>query len=142
MRIKIASAWVIAASTLCSSVAVAATIQLSSQLSASQEVPPVASAGKGQLQASLDTATSQLRWEVVYSGLSGPVTAGHFHGPATKADNAGVAIGFKSNLNSPLIGETTLTPAQMGELLAGKWYVNLHTAQYPKGEIRGQVSPK
>lgn len=142
MRTTTASAWFIAASALCSSVAAAATIQLSSQLSTAQEVPPVMGDGKGQLQATLDTTTAQLRWNVSYSGLSGPVTAGHFHGPASKTENAGIALGFKGSLNSPIMGEATLTPAQMDDVLAGKWYVNLHTAQNPKGEIRGQVMQK
>ncbi len=142
MRYKFASALVIAASTLFSNGAVAAVIPLDAQLSGAQEVPAVQTAGKGQLQATLDTSTSLLRWKVTYGGLSGPVTAGHFHGPAGKADNAGVAVGFKSSMDSPIAGEATLSPAQMGELMDGKWYVNLHTAKYPKGEIRGQVMPR
>ena len=28
---------------------------------------------------------------------------------------------------------------QAAELMAGKWYVNVRTAAYPGGEIRGQV---
>ena len=42
------------------------------------------------------------------------------------------------SLDSPIAGSATLTPAQMAELLHGKWYVNLHTAASPNGEIRGQ----
>ena len=142
MRYKFVSTLVIAAFTLFSNVAAAAVISFVSQLSGAQEVPAVQGAGKGQLQATLDTATSQLRWKVTYSGLSGPVMAGHFHGPAGKTDNAAVAVGFKAPLDAPITGEATLTPAQMGELMDGKWYVNLHTATNPKGEIRGQVMPK
>lgn len=142
MRYRFASALVIAASALYVGVASAAVVQFSSQLAGAQEVPPTQSAGKGQLRATLDTTTSQLRWEVTYSGLSGPLTAGHFHGPAMKTDNAGVAIGFKGGLDSPIMGEATLTPVQMGDLMAGKWYVNLHTAMNPKGEIRGQLQPQ
>ena len=141
MRYKFASALVIAASALFSNGVAAAVIPLNAQLTGSQEVPSVQSAGKGQLQATLDTSSSLLRWKVTYTGLSGPLTAGHFHGPAGKTDNAGVAVGFKGNLDSPIVGEMTLSPAQMGELMDGKWYVNLHTAMYPKGEIRGQVMP-
>lgn len=142
MRNKLASALIIAASALYSQIGSAAVIEFSSQLSASQEVPPVQGPGKGSMVATLDTSTSQLVWKVTYSGLSGPVTAGHFHGPASKAANAGVAVGFKGSLDSPISGEATLTPAQMGELMGGMWYVNLHTAQNPKGEIRGQVITK
>ena len=142
MRNKFSPAWMFAAAALFANVVVAAEIPLVSQLSGAQEVPAVQSAGKGQLLATLDTATSQLRWKVAYSGLSGPVTAGHFHGPAGKMENAAVAVGFKGNMDSPITGEATLTPVQMGELMDGKWYVNLHTAMHPKGEIRGQVMPR
>lgn len=142
MRYKIAPALMFAASALYAQVATAAVIELTSQLTSAQEVPAVQGPGKGQLMATLDTATSQLRWKVTYSGLSGPVTAGHFHGPAGKMENAGVAVGFKGALDSPIMGEAMLTPTQMGELMDGKWYVNLHTAMHPKGEIRGQVMPR
>ena len=57
-------------------------------------------------------------------------------------ENAGVAIGFKGGLDSPISGAEILTPTQMAELMDGKWYVNIHTAMYPKGEIRGQVLAK
>lgn len=66
MRIKIASAWVIAAFTLCSSVAVAATIKLSSQLSASQEVPPVASADRGGVSSPLSFGNALIYSQVVF----------------------------------------------------------------------------
>jgi hypothetical protein len=32
-----------------------------------------------------------------------------------------------------------LSPTQAAELLAGKWYANIHTAARPNGEIRGQM---
>lgn len=142
MRHRFASALLITATAFYSHTAAAAVIEFVSQLNAAQEVPAVQGTGKGALVATLDTSTSQLRWKVNYSGLSGPVTAGHFHGPASKTEIAGVAIGFKGNLSSPITGEATLSPVQMGELFDGKWYVNLHTAQNPKGEIRGQVMVK
>ncbi|MGQ2979031.1 MAG: CHRD domain-containing protein, partial [Polaromonas sp.] len=40
----------------------------------------------------------------------------------------------------PMSGQATLTAAQMADLLAGKWYANIHTARYPGGEIRGQMT--
>ena len=39
------------------------------------------------------------------------------------------------DVRSPELG-ATLTPAQVTDLMAGKWYVNIHTAQFPNGEIR------
>jgi hypothetical protein len=49
-------------------------------------------------------------------------------------------VPFTGPLSSPFTGEATLTAAQVNDLMAGKWYVNLHTAAYPGGEIRGQVN--
>lgn len=116
------------------------TVSLTATLAGSSEVPPNTSAASGTLVASLDKQTNLLTWTVSYSGLSGPAKAGHFHGPAMAGQNAGVALGFKDGVDSPIKGSATLKPEQVADLLAGKWYVNLHTAAHPGGEIRGQVA--
>ncbi|OIQ70334.1 CHRD domain protein [mine drainage metagenome] len=41
---------------------------------------------------------------------------------------------------SPAEGSATLTDAQAADLMAGKYYINVHTAANPTGEIRGQVT--
>ncbi len=41
-----------------------------------------------------------------------------------------------------MVGETALSDSQTADLLAGKWYVNIHTKANPGGEIRGQVVPQ
>ncbi len=113
---------------------------LTARLSGANEVPAANSNGSGTLSANLDKKTSVLTWTVTYSGLSGPATAGHFHGPAPMGQNAGVALPFTGSLESPIRGTATLTPAQMDAVMNGNWYVNLHTAANPGGEIRGQVA--
>lgn len=109
------------------------------RLSGASEVPPVTSSASGMVDASLNTRTNVLSWTVTYAGLSGPASAGHFHGPAMSGVNAGVALGLTGSLDSPISGTATLTSAQVADLMAGKWYLNLHTAANPGGEIRGQV---
>jgi len=106
-------------------------------LSAANEVPPNASTGSGTAKVDLDG--NVVKWSVSYSGMTGPVTAGHFHGPAMAGANAGVAVPFTGPMASPITGTATLTDAQVADLKAGKYYVNLHTAANPGGEIRGQV---
>ena len=106
-------------------------------LRASNEVPPNASTAVGM--ARIDLSGMTLKWTVTYSGTTGPVTAGHFHGPAAAGANAGVALPFTGSMASPIEGSATLTQAQVDQLKAGLWYVNLHTAANPGGEIRGQV---
>ena len=99
----------------------------------------IASSGKGTATASLDTNTKTLTWTVDYSGLSGPATAAHIHGPADPGANAGIVVPFSGNLASPIKGSATLTDAQIAQLEAGKWYVNIHTEANKAGEIRGQL---
>ena len=117
------------------------TSALSAKLSGANEVPSNTSAGAGMLEASLDQQTHVLTWTLTYTGLTGPVKAGHFHGPAAAGANAGVALGFTGSVESPVKGSATLTDAQVADVMAGKWYVNLHTAANPGGEVRGQVMP-
>ena len=118
----------------------AATITLKADLKASSEVPAKDSAGVGTLTATLDTDTNEFKYHVEFSGLTGPVVAAHFHGPAAEGTNAKPQIPVKVNpLTSPIDGVSTVTADQAKDLLDGKWYFNLHTSANPGGEIRGQV---
>jgi hypothetical protein len=121
--------------------ALADKISYKADLQGSQEVPPVPGNGKGSVDATYDTATKKLTWKVTFSGLTGPATAAHFHGPAEHGKNAGVAVPIPGT-KSPMDGSATLTDAQAADLSAGKWYVNVHTAANKAGEIRGQVTKK
>jgi len=108
-------------------------------LSTAQEVPPVSGGGTGTAEIQLNNNTNVLSWKVTYSGLSGPATAAHIHGPAAPGANAGVVIPFTAVGAQPVVGQATVTQAQVGDLAAGLWYVNVHTAANPGGEIRGQL---
>jgi hypothetical protein len=113
--------------------------KMKATLDGKSEVPPNASAGTGTADIDYDPATKKLSWKLTYSGLSGPATAAHFHGPAEAGKNGGVAVAIPNATSSPAEGSTTLTDAQAVDLTEGKYYVNVHTAANPGGEIRGQV---
>jgi len=120
----------------------AAAMKFKADLKASSEVPPTASSGTGTCTVSYDPATKMLSWEGSFSGLTGPATAAHFHGPAEAGKNAGVLIPISEKdkpFTSPFKGSATLTDAQAADLEKGMLYVNVHTAANPGGEIRGQV---
>lgn len=111
-------------------------------LDAKSEVPPNASTATGTADIDYDPASKKLSWKVTYSGLTGPATAAHFHGPAEAGKNAGVAVPIPNIGTSPAEGSATLTDAQAADLEAGKWYFNVHTEKNKGGEIRGQVMKK
>jgi hypothetical protein len=109
-------------------------------LDGKSENPPTTSTGTGTADIDYDTATKKISWKLTYTGLSGPATAAHFHGPAEPGKNAGVEVAIPGATSSPAEGSATLTDAQAADLAAGKLYVNVHTAANPGGEIRGQVT--
>ena len=109
-------------------------------MTGAQEVPPTTSLGNGNASVTLDP-DGTLHWSVSYQGLSGPATAAHFHGPALPGTNAGVVVNIGGPTpGNPMQGTAHLNPTQIADLIAGRWYVNVHTAANPNGEIRGQVT--
>jgi len=127
---------------LASGAAFADTVALKANLQPSSEVPPKVSHGHGTLNATFDTSSRTLKWDITYADLSGPATAAHFHGPAPVGQNAKVQVPIaKSDLASPIKGSATLSEQQATDLMGGQWYFNVHTKQNPAGEIRGQVLP-
>jgi CHRD domain len=111
----------------------------STQMTGTNQVPSVKTAGTGKLVAVYDRNTSLFRWKLSFSGLKGAPTAGHFHGPAAIGANAPATLPFTGPVKSPMEGRATLTEAQAADLLAGKWYVSIDTTAHPRGEIRGQI---
>ncbi|SFP80696.1 CHRD domain-containing protein [Bradyrhizobium sp. Ghvi] len=113
-------------------------VKLQADLKGSNEVPPNNSSGSGKAEASYDTETRTLTYTITFAGLSGPAMGAHFHGPSETGKNAGIALPFKTVV-SPIQGTATLTENQAADLLAGKWYANIHTSLNPGGELRGQM---
>jgi len=109
-------------------------------LSSLQEVPTVKSAATGEADLTLDTATDVLTYKLVIKNLSSPIVAAHIHGPAMPGANAGVLIPF-STADAPITGMAALTPDEVADLKAGRYYINVHTNNNKGGEIRGQIQP-
>jgi hypothetical protein len=140
LRATIAASFVTLTLAGCGMMGPSSTMQVfEASLSSAQEVPPTSSTGSGSAEVQFDQATNKLSWKVTYSGLTGPATAGHIHGPAAMGANAGVVIPFTGIATQPVVGEMTITPAQYADLAAGLYYVNVHSARFPGGEIRGQL---
>lgn len=129
-----------AAATLFIATAHAETLKFHTTMNGQSEVPPKVTSGTGTVEATLDTVTKKLDYKANWQGLSGPATMAHFHGPAEPGANAKVALPWGDNPPTPFTGTATLTDQQAADLMAGRWYANVHTAQNPTGEIRGQMT--
>jgi hypothetical protein len=126
------------AACLAAGAALADTLALKADLKGSNEVPPNDSPASGSVTMTYDTASKKLAWKGNYTGLTGPATAAHFHGPAEPGKNAGVLVPIPGP-GPQFEGSADLSEAQASELIAGRLYVNIHTAAHPGGELRGQV---
>lgn len=150
-----------------SGIARADQVALTGSLTGAQEVPPTGSPGVGSALVTLDTATNLLTVNVSFAGLLSPTIASHIHCCAGPGVNALVATAVPTFPGFPL-GVTTgtylmtfdLTAAStynpafitahggtvagaqaafIAGLLSGQTYLNIHTMQFPTGEIRGQL---
>ena len=116
----------------------AQSINFTTDLKGSEQVPPLTVGASGKVEATYDPASKKLTWKGSYAGLSGPATAAHFHGPGDRGANAGVMVPAPAS-SSPFEGSATLNDAQAAALMGGQMYFNVHTAANPGGEIRGQM---
>jgi hypothetical protein len=120
-------------------VAGAQTTTLCVTLDGGQLVPPVVTAGSGSGTLSFDPVTKMLTLSVTYMNLSGAATVAHIHGPALAGQNAGVV--FALTPPSPFVDVVgPLSAAQETDLFNGLYYINVHTAEFGPGEIRGQIT--
>jgi hypothetical protein len=111
-----------------------------SVLTSGQEVPVGTSAAMGLAFLTFEEKTRELTYSITYQGLSSAETAAHFHGPAAPGVDAGVLVGIDQT-GAAKQGTVVLTKEQAASLKKGLVYINIHSANFPGGEIRGQVLP-
>jgi len=107
-----------------------------------QENPPVNSPGRGSCVLTLDTAETQITLSCTYSGLGSNASAAHIHTDGPVGVNGPVLFnltGASGTSGTLTLAPTAVTPAQVADLRAKRWYLNIHTTNFPDGEIRGQI---
>ena len=158
---------VVLAVLMLSAVAKADQLAFTATLTGAQEVPPTGSPGIGSALVTLDTVTNLLTVNVSFAGLVSPTIASHIHCCTPPGANAMVATTVPTFPGFPL-GVTTGTylmtfdltlastynpafitahggtvagaqAAFITGLTSGLTYLNIHTSQFPGGEIRGQL---
>ena len=139
----------------------------SDELTGYQEATPagVSSLGTGSFSATIDESDSVIAFQLTYSGLSAAATVAHIHfgnrftsggvsaflcgGGSKSACPAGTAteaVVTGTIITSDVVGPAGqgIAPGEFAELVrairAGMTYVNVHNANFPQGEIRGQIN--
>jgi uncharacterized repeat protein (TIGR01451 family) len=108
-------------------------------LRGSQEVPPTPSVHSGGCMGVLDQPGATFSLTCVHDVADATIT--HIH-RAPAGANGGIAFDL-GDPSSPITATwTSMTDADIADLLAGNLYVNIHTAGRPAGEIRGQIVPR
>jgi hypothetical protein len=109
-----------------------------------QEVPSNVSPGTGSGTMSLDAVTTNLSWNISFTGLVGNYTASHIHGPATPGVNAGVLVTLPltsgGGSSGSMVGSAIISATVRDHLLNDLTFVNVHSTTFPGGEIRGQIT--
>jgi hypothetical protein len=126
---------------------------------------PIASAGTGTFEASIDDEAQTISYTLTYSGLTAPATVAHIHF-GNRAQNGGVVAflcggggqapcpagtGSEATVTGTIAPGNVVGPASQGigpgdfqklvdALRAGVAYANVHDATFPTGEIRGQIN--
>lgn len=113
-------------------------------LSGSQEVPANSSTATGYARVFVNEAAGTLTFTVVFNNLSSAQIASHIHAPAAIGANAPVTVNFGvvGGTSGTITGSTTVTPTQIAQLRAHQGYVNVHSSNFPGGELRGQLGSR
>jgi CHRD domain len=109
-------------------------------LSGINVVPANVSSATANFEGTYDKSTKILTFKVTYSGIT--PTLWHFH-KGDKLTSLGTAVySLGPNPKTPFENKTVaLSALQETDLLYGNWYVNIHSALYPNGELRAQLLP-
>lgn len=105
-------------------------------LSGANEVPQNTTSATGTVSGTYNEETNMLEMRITYQQMT--PTAWHIH-EAAKGSNGPVILNLGTTFTSPYTYTNTLTEEQEDDLLDGMYYVNIHSAAYPNGEIRGQL---
>jgi hypothetical protein len=133
----------------------AATVTFAVNLLSSNEVPPTSSTGSGTGTFTFDTVAQDITFTINYSGLTSNAMMGHIHagavgvngpiilpfspGPTGTSGTLAGMLTAANLINQATSGISTFTDIY-NAALAGDLYTNIHTANFPAGEIRGQLT--
>ncbi len=114
-------------------------VNIEATMNGASQSTPNSSQATGTLTGTYNRDTKEISYTIRYQGMA--PTLGHFHRQATGRTDGPVSVPFPQ-LNDPIIGKATLSAADDESIANGTFYANLHSTQYPGGEIRGNLKIK
>jgi len=117
-------------------------LSFDARLTGDQEIPMVVTTAKGIAKFTLNPLLNTVSYDVVCDGLSGAIVSAHIH--VGVFGTSGVPVvdltgAISGNRISGTLSGATVSTNLINSLLKGEYYVNVHTAANPNGEIRGQI---
>lgn len=114
-------------------------IKYQATINSQNTIPRTTSSAQGSAALEYNKTTRVLTYNITYQGLT--PTVGHIHKAQPAWEAGPVVFPFASVATSPITGTVTLDNEQETLLRLGNMYINLHSKEYPAGEIRGQIKP-
>jgi len=116
-------------------------------LDGAQMVPPVVTGASGAAQLTFDPGTNVFGWNPIsFADLTTEATTIFIHGPAPPNVNSGVQVdvgllsgGVPAATTGEITGSAFIDDTQKSDLLNELWYIVVRNAEFPAGEIRGQI---
>jgi hypothetical protein len=113
-------------------------------INGAQEVPASGSTATGYGRIFLDESAGTISFTIVYSGLSSNQTLAHIHAPGVIGVNGPPVVTFISpgGTSGTISGSSPVTPTLIAQMRAHQAYINIHSVNFPGGEIRGQIASR
>ncbi|MEZ5426077.1 MAG: CHRD domain-containing protein [Pyrinomonadaceae bacterium] len=113
-------------------------------INGAQEVQATGSGGTGFGRVFLDEGAGMITFTVTFTGLSSDQTMAHIHAPGVIGVNGPIAVtlGSPGGTSNTITGTAAVSPTLIAQMRAHQTYINIHTVNFPNGEIRGQLAPK
>jgi hypothetical protein len=119
------------------------TVNYNMALSGANEVPANPSTATANVTVSLNRTTGAVTVTGNFSGITSGATAAHIHGPAAVGAIGPVLVPLTvpQAASGSVTGTANMTSPQMNDMLNGMTYVNIHSNDFPDGELRAQIVP-
>ena len=110
-------------------------------MSGSEETPRNDSTASGNVVVTLNRSNGSVTVTGTFTGLSSNATMAHIHGPAAVGVSAPVIVPLQvpSATSGAVTGTATMDATHMDDMINGMTYVNIHSVNFPDGEIRAQI---